>query len=231
MTRKKCEYGGIGMILHLKRVLLVFMVLVLLFTFGCQAIPAVAYKVGSRGEQVKEIQRRLINWGYLKGGVADGIYGPVTRAAVMWFQEKNRITVDGIVGAQTAEKLGIALSSSKPSSNDVYLLARVVYGEARGEPYKGKVAVAAVVLNRVGNAQFPNTVAKVVYQPGAFSIVADGQINLAPDDSALQAARDAMNGWDPSGGALFYYNPRKTTNSWIRSRPVITYIGQHTFCK
>jgi N-acetylmuramoyl-L-alanine amidase len=207
------------------------MVLVLLFTFGCQAIPAVAYKVGSRGEQVKEIQRRLINWGYLKGGVADGIYGPVTRAAVMWFQEKNRITVDGIVGAQTAEKLGIALSSSKPSSNDVYLLARVVYGEARGEPYKGKVAVAAVVLNRVGNAQFPNTVAKVVYQPGAFSIVADGQINLAPDDSALQAARDAMNGWDPSGGALFYYNPRKTTNSWIRSRPVITYIGQHTFCK
>jgi N-acetylmuramoyl-L-alanine amidase len=221
----------IGMILHLKRVLLVFMVLVLLFTFGCQAIPAVAYKVGSRGEQVKEIQRRLINWGYLKGGVADGIYGPVTRAAVMWFQEKNRITVDGIVGAQTAEKLGIALSSSKPSSNDVYLLARVVYGEARGEPYKGKVAVAAVVLNRVGNAQFPNTVAKVVYQPGAFSIVADGQINLAPDDSALQAARDAMNGWDPSGGALFYYNPRKTTNSWIRSRPVITYIGQHTFCK
>lgn len=221
------------MLLHFKRFVFVTLVLVLLFTFGCQAVQVVAYKVGSRGEQVKEIQRRLIAWGYLKNGVADGVYGPKTKAAVVWFQQKNKITADGIVGAQTAEKLGIALpaSGSKPSSNDVYLLARVIYGEARGEPYKGKVAVAAVVLNRVGSSLFPNTISGVVYQPGAFSIVADGQINLTPDDSALQAARDAMNSWDPSGGALFYYNPRKTTNKWILSRPVITYIGQHTFCK
>jgi len=217
--------------IYVKRVIFIVLVLVLLFSFGCQAVPVVAYRLGSRGEQVKEIQRRLIAWGYLKGGVADGIYGPVTRAAVMWFQQKHRITVDGIVGSQTAEKLGVALRTSRPSSNDVYLLARVVYGEARGEPYKGKVAVAGVVLNRMQSSHFPNTMSGVVYQPGAFSIVDDGQINLTPDDSALQAARDAMNGWDPSGGALFYYNPRKTSNQWIRSRPVITYIGQHTFCK
>ncbi len=220
-----------SMRLHFKRFVLLILVLTLIFTFGCQSVPAVSYKVGSRGEQVKEIQRRLIAWGYLKDGVADGIYGPITKAAVVWFQQKNKIKVDGIVGAQTAEKLGIALPTSKPDSNDVYLLARVVYGEARGEPYKGKVAVAAVVLNRVGSALFPNTVSGVVYQPDAFSIVADGQINLTPDDSALQAARDAVNGWDPSGGALFYYNPKKTTNKWMLSRPVITYIGQHTFCK
>jgi N-acetylmuramoyl-L-alanine amidase len=116
-------------------------------------------------------------------------------------------------------------------STYVYLLARVVYGEARGEPYKGKVAVAAVVLNRVASSSFPNTIPKVVYQSGAFPIVDDGQINLTPDNDALSAARDAINGWDPSGGALFYYNPRKTQNKWIRSRPVITYIGQHTFCE
>lgn len=219
--------------LHLKRIVFLILVLVLIFTFGCQTVQVLSYNIGSRGEQVKEIQRRLIAWGYLKNGVADGIYGPITRAAVMWFQQKNKITVDGIVGAQTAEKLGVALpsSGSKPDSNDVYLLARVVYGEARGEPYKGKVAVAAVVLNRVGSSLFPNTISGVVYQPRAFSIVADGQINMTPDDNALQAARDAVNGWDPSGGAIFYYNPRKTTNKWILSRPVITYIGQHTFCK
>ncbi len=122
-------------------------------------------------------------------------------------------------------------AASSTTSSDVYLLAKVVYGESRGESYTGKVAVAAVVLNRVESSSFPNTIAGVVYQNGAFSIVADGQINLNPDDVALSAARDAMNGWDPSGGALFYYNPSKTTNSWMLSKPVICTIGDHVFCK
>jgi N-acetylmuramoyl-L-alanine amidase len=141
---------------------------------------------------------------------------------------------DGIVGAQTAEKLGVAApkgGSSAGNSNDVYLLARLVYGEARGEKYKGMVAVAAVVLNRVKSSQFPGTIAKVIYQRGAFSVVDDGQINLSPNQQSLDAARDAMNGWDPSGGALFYYAPKKTNNQWIRQREVILTIGEHVFAK
>jgi N-acetylmuramoyl-L-alanine amidase len=207
--------------------------LLTVFFYGCFAVPAAAYMFGSTGDQIKEIQKRLLNWGYYSGAV-DGNYGKATENAVIWFQQNNHIRVDGIVGAQTAEKLGVAPpasgSSGGTTSSDVYLLAKVVYGEARGEPYRGKVAVAAVVLNRVASSSFPNTVAKVVYQPGAFSIVYDGQINLDPDQEALKAARDAMNGWDPSGGALFYYNPDKTSNRYILSRPVICTIGDHVFC-
>ena len=153
------------------------------------------------------------------------------------FQKKQGLKVDGIVGTETAKKMGIQLKGkdsgggSRDDKGDVYLLARVVYGEARGEPYKGKVAVASVVLNRVESSLFPNSVSKVVYQKNAFSIVADGQINYTPDQDALKAARDAMNGWDPSGGAIFYYNPDKTKNEFIRSRKVITVIGSHRFCK
>jgi len=154
---------------------------------------------------------------------------------VIWFQKKHGISVDGIVGAQTAEKLGISLTPSGAqagyTADEVYLLARLVYGEARGESYTGKVAVAAVVLNRVRHSSFPNSIASVIYQKGAFSVVDDGQINLSPDQSALSAARDAMNGWDPSGGAIFYYNPRTATSTWIRSRPVIVTIGNHVFCE
>jgi N-acetylmuramoyl-L-alanine amidase len=156
---------------------------------------------------------------------------------VIWFQKKHGITADGIVGTQTAEKLGVTApsdnsnASSGGNSNDVYLLARLVYGESRGEPYKGMVAVAAVVLNRVESSQFPGSIAKVIYQSGAFSVVDDGQINLTPNQQSLDAARDAMNGWDPSGGALFYYAPDKTSNQWIRSREVICTIGDHVFCK
>ncbi len=221
----------------LKKPLAILLVLLTVFLFGFEAAPAVAYKFGMSGDTVREIQRRLRDWGYYFGAV-DGYYGKQTENAVIWFQQKHRITIDGIVGAQTAEKLGVALHSggsgggaSPGQSSDVYLLARVVYGEARGEPYTGKVAVAAVVLNRVESSQFPNAMAKVVYQPGAFSIVDDGQINLSPDQESLRAARDAINGWDPSGGALFYYNPAKTTNKWIWSRPVIVTIGKHVFCE
>lgn len=221
-----------------KRSVAIALILLTVFFCGFDALPVAAYKFGSSGSQVKEIQRRLKDWGYYFGAV-DGHYGKETENAVIRFQKKHKITIDGIVGAQTAEKLGVAAPKSGGSGggaspghdSDVYLLARVVYGEARGETYTGKVAVAAVVLNRVESSKFPNSMAKVVYQPGAFSIVDDGQINLSPDQESLRAARDAINGWDPSGGALFYYNPSKTTNKWIRSRPVIVTIGEHVFCK
>ena len=215
-----------------KRTLAILLALAFMYVCcGWGAIPAVAYGVGSSGDVVKEIQQRLKDWGYYFGDV-DGRYGEETRDAVYWFQDKHGITVDGIVGAQTAEKLGISLTSSSSSATgDVYLLARLVYGEARGEPYTGKVAVAACVLNRVESSLFPNSIAKVIYQSGAFSVVADGQINLTPDQEALRAARDAMNGWDPCYGALFYYNPDRTSNAYMLAKPIICTIGDHVFCK
>ena len=221
---------------RLKRPLAILLVLLAVLFYGCEAVPAASYKVGSSGDAVKEIQQRLKDWGYYSGSV-DGKYGEATRTAVIWFQKKHGITVDGIVGAQTAEKLGVAAPSgnggktSTGNNNDVYLLARLVYGEARGEPYKGMVAVAAVVLNRVEDSRFPNSIAKVIYQAGAFSVVDDGQINLSPNQQSLDAARDALNGWDPSGGAVFYYAPSKTNSTWMRSRPVIVTIGDHVFCE
>lgn len=193
------------------------------------------YKWGSRGSVVTEIQKRLKNWGYYTGGV-DGIYGYQTYLAVKKFQEKNGLLVDGKVGSQTLAALGINPSSStsstyNPANKDINLLARAIHGESRGEPYIGQVAVGAVILNRIRDPRFPNTVAGVIYQPGAFTAVADGQINLEPGQTALKAAQDALNGWDPSGGALYYYNPAKTTNKWIWSRPIIKIIGEHYFCK
>lgn len=145
------------------------------------------------------------------------------------------------MGPQTANAMGIQLSGTsaqKPSSsgqsvqansNDVYLLAAAIHGEARGEPYIGKVAVGAVILNRVKHPNFPNTIAGVIYQPNAFTAVADGQINLAPDEESIRAARDALNGWDPTYGAIYYYNPAKATSKWIWSRPVHIVIGNHRF--
>jgi N-acetylmuramoyl-L-alanine amidase len=219
-----------------KRSVAIALALLTVFFYGCEAIPAAAYMFGSSGNDVMEIQRRLYDWGYYYGAV-DGYYGKETEDAVIWFQQNNNIRIDGIVGAETAEKLGVAPPTGSVSgdgggnSNDVYLLAKVVYGEARGEPYTGKVAVAAVALNRVNSSLFPDSLAEVVYQPGAFSIVDDGQINLSPDQDALRAARDAANGWDPSGGALFYYNPAKIGgNSWMWTRPVTVVIGSHNFC-
>ena len=216
---------------RLKKPLAIVLVLLTVLFFGCSAVPAASYKFGSSGDQVKEIQQRLKDWGYYDGDV-DGYYGKETEDAVIAFQIKHDIRIDGIVGTETAEKLGVSISTdSNAGSSDVYLLARLVYGEARGESYTGKVAVAAVVLNRVESSLFPNSIPKVIYQQGAFSVVDDGQIYLSPDQESLNAARDALNGWDPSGGALFYYNPSKTTNSWIWSRTVICTIGSHVFCE
>ncbi len=192
-------------------------------------------KQGSKGDLVKEVQTKLIKWGYLTGR-ADGIFGAKTKTAVIKFQRKNGLTADGVIGTRTAQALGISLSSNTSSSSqttsstNLNLLARVVYGEARGEPYTGQVAVAAVVLNRVKSSSFPNTVAGVVYQSGAFDCVSDGQINLTPNQSAYNAARDALNGWDPTYGCLFYYNPRTATSKWMLSRTVKLNIGNHAFC-
>lgn len=192
-------------------------------------------KYGSRGDEVIQIQTKLKRWGYYKGSI-DGIYGSQTQAAVRWFQSKNGLTVDGIAGKNTLAAMGIFSSSNSSSSNstsssDLNLLARLVYGEARGEPYTGQVAVAAVVLNRVESSSFPNTIAGVIYQRGAFSVVDDGQINLSPNSTAIKAAQDALNGWDPSYGAIYYFNPNTATNKWIWSRPMTVTIGRHRFCK
>ncbi len=195
---------------------------------------AAVLKQGSTGSQVKTLQTKLKNWGYYTGAV-DGIFGANTTKAVKYFQSKNGLTADGIVGAKTAAAMGISLSSSSSSSgyssSDSYLLARCVHAEARGEPYLGQVAVAAVILNRVKSSSFPNTIAGVIYQPWAFTCVNDGQINLSPGDSAMRAAKDALNGWDPTNGCIYYYNPSTATSKWIWSRPVMLSIGKHNFAK
>lgn len=190
---------------------------------------------GNQGEDVKVVQDKLLRWKYYDGRV-DGIYGAATYRAIRRFQEKNGLKVDGIVGPSTAKALGISTTSSSAGPNagvnqksDEYLLARAVHGEARGEPYVGKVAVAAVVLNRTRSPQFPNTISGVIYQPLAFTAVADGQINLTPNKDSLKAARDALNGWDPTYGTLYYWNPVTATSKWIWSRKVTLKIGKHWF--
>lgn len=164
-----------------------------------------------------------------------GIYGTQTVNAVKYFQRKNGLTADGIAGPATLKAMGITSSQSSQgtssNSSNVNLLARVIYGEARGEPYTGQVAVGAVVMNRVKSNSFPNTISGVVYQTGAFDAVKDGQVNLTPNDTAKKAAQDALNGWDPSYGAIYYFNPSTATNKWIWSRPMTVSIGKHRFCK
>lgn len=191
---------------------------------------------GSTGQDVKDVQWRLLQWDYYVGSV-DGIYGAETYRAVRRFQRANGLVEDGIVGPETAAAIGINLGQGESTStsagvnrdDDTYLLARAVHGEARGEPYIGKVAVAAVILNRVKDPAFPNTIASVIYQPYAFTAVADGQINLSPDDESIKAARDALNGWDPTYGCRYYWNPATATSKWIWSREVVVKIGKHWF--
>nr|PZM90358.1 MAG: spore cortex-lytic enzyme [[Clostridium] cellulosi] len=188
---------------------------------------------GSTGNEVVQIQTRLKNWGYYFGDI-DGIFGPLTQSAVISFQRKNGLTPDGIVGPATLRALGLPAGNSSYgnySSSDYYLLARLISAEARGEPYVGQVAVGAVVLNRVEHPSFPNTIAGVIYQPGAFTCLQDGQFNQPVVESAYRAAQDALNGWDPSNGSIYYYNPATATSAWIWSRPVLLRIGNHVFCK
>ena len=200
-------------------------------------LSAAVLRQGATGGEVKEVQRRLKKWGYYNGSV-DGVFGVGTRAAVIAFQKKNGLTADGIVGTATFQALGINANSGSAtqtggmngfSSSEVYLLARTIHAEGRGEPYTGQVAIGAVVLNRVRDKAFPNTISGVVYQKHAFTAVSDGQINLTPNETAMKAARDAINGWDPTGGALYYYNPAVATSAWIFDRQTVTVIGKHVF--
>ena len=226
-----------GKVIYLWKVFIIVLVNLLMIAVVTHAGSSVQTlsKVGSTGAEVKQIQTRLKNWGYYTGAV-DGVYGTQTKNAVLYFQRKNGLTADGIAGPSTLSAIGLpsggtgAAAAGGYSSNDVSLLARVISAESRGEPYEGQVAVGAVILNRIQHPSFPNTLAGVIYQPGAFSCLNDGGINAAVADSAYKAARDAISGWDPCGGAIYYYNPAKATSKWILSRPVVVVIGDHRFC-
>lgn len=223
-----------------KSVLTIAAVLALniLFAAWSQYAAADLYKKGSSGATVTEIQTRLKAWGYYTGSV-DGTYGSQTEKAVRYFQQSNGLPVDGQAGPETLAALGLPAgsgsgggsgSSGGENSGDVDLLARLISAESRGEPYEGQVAVGAVVLNRVNHASFPNSISEVIYQSGAFSCLYDGQFDQPVAESSYRAARDALNGWDPSNGAIYYFNPATATSSWIWSRPAIVTIGKHMFC-
>lgn len=189
-------------------------------------------KLGSKGDEVRRIQKKLKELGFYSGAV-DGIYGSATKKAVTAFQKNCGITADGIAGPKTLKFLGLeasSASSGKYSQSDIELLAKLIAAEARGETYVGQVAVGAVVLNRVAHASFPDTIAGVIYQKGAFSCINDSNWAVSATSTSRKAAQDCINGWDPSGGAVFYFNPRKTNDAFMHSRPVITVIGNHTFC-
>lgn len=219
------------------RATLILLALIMIIGAFFVAVPSAEAKNIVKGDttaNVRLVQQRLSNLGYYTYKV-DGIWGWRTTAAVKKFQKAKGLVADGIVGAKTEKALGITLSGGKKngtlSSTELNLLARAVYGEARGEPYAGQVAVAAVILNRVRSSKFPNTVSGVIYQKGAFTAVSDGQINLTPTSSAYNAARDALNGWDPTNGCLYYYNPATATSKWIWSLKVEVRIGRHSFAR
>ncbi len=220
--------------MKIRRFLIIFITIILLL-LTIYPIGYALSRYGSRGEEVKQIQSKLKSWGYYTGNV-DGIYGSKTYEAVKSFQRKNGLTVDGIAGSKTLSALGINSSSSSSSgtssnNTDLNLLSKLVYAEARGEPYKGMVAVAATVLNRVSDSRFPNSIAGVIYQSGAYTCVSDGQINLGADSQSKKAAQDAINGWDPTSGCVYYFNPNTATSGWIWSRQQVITIGKHIFCK
>ena len=220
---------------RLRLVLAVLLSVSMVLVALAPAVEAASYKKGSSGAMVTQIQTKLKSWGYYTGTV-DGTYGSGTERAVRAFQQKNGLTVDGKAGDQTLAAMGLSAGSGNSggsggaSGSQVDLLARLISAEARGEPYSGQVAVGAVVLNRIKHPSFPNTLSGVIYQSGAFTCIADGQFNQPVAESAYRAARDALNGVDPSGGAIYYFNPSTATSSWIWSRPLITVIGKHRFC-
>lgn len=226
-------------VIQLSLILLLNLAAICLFSYGIistvrenspSPYTEVLSKLGSRGTEVKAIQEKLQERGIYNGSI-DGIFGSATQTAVKKFQKQQGLTQDGIAGPATLKRLGITIGALPAATeNNIYLLARIISAEARGETYSGQVAVGAVVLNRVEHPSFPDTLSGVIYQNGAFTAIVDGQFNEPIAESAYRAARDALNGQDPSGGAIYYYNPDKTSNQWIRTRPVIKRIGKHLFC-
>ena len=215
----------------MKRILVILLTLTMLFGI-CGVSASGLSKIGSRSDEVRAVQQSLKEKGYYNYTV-DGIFGTRTQSAVKSFQRDNGLKVDGVAGEQTLKALGVTSGSNSYggyNSSDYDLLARIISAEARGENYLGQVAVGAVILNRIEHPSFPDTLSGVIYQKGAFSCLYDGQFYEAVEDSAYSAARDAINGLDPSGGAIYYYNPSTATSKWIFSRPVITTIGNHRFC-
>ena len=197
------------------------------FVFMDQFYTSQEVEVVASASENKQVQQRLKELGYYAGNI-DGIIGSQSIQAIRNFQRDYGLTVDGIVGPNTLKALGLSGTSSY-TSQDLYLLAKCVHAEARGEPYVGQVAVAAVILNRVESPEFPNTISGVIYQPWAFSAGHDGQINFEPKESAYSAAKDALNGWDPTYGCLYYYNPETATSEWIWTRTTVVTIGKHVF--
>ena len=207
----------------MKKKLIVF-VLICVVIFSCFGI--VDNKVLAQSQEIVEVQTRLRDWGYYDGEIT-GVLDDATVDAIYYFQRENGLRETGELDGATANAIGVYISGQV--SNDLYLLAKCIYAEARGEVYEGMVAVGAVILNRVESPDFPNTIYGVIYQPWAFTAVHDGQINLEPNSESYQAAQDALNGWDPSYGSLYYYNPAVATSSWIFSRQTVTVIGKHVF--
>ncbi len=234
MSKNNIFKQGDLKIIKIISILSILMVLFVLYNAYYRNSTILAFsKYGSNSSEVSTIQAKLKRWGYYNGAV-DGIFGSKTLAAVKWFQSANGLNPDGIAGTKTLAAMGIYTNSSAAtttSNTDLNLLSRLIYAEARGEPYEGQVAVGAVVLNRVENSSFPNSVAGVIYQSGAFSVVSDGQINLEPNSTAKKAAQDALNGWDPTYGSIYYFNPDTAKSAWIWSRPYVRTIGKHRFCK
>lgn len=230
---------------YIWKIMIVLMIngLMILILIGTSDSVPTLSRYGSRGEEVTQIQTILKEKGYYSGN-ADGIFGEQTRKAVIAFQKDNGLSADGIAGEKTLAALGLGKTDASGEQNqqtggsahgaysasEVALLARIISAEARGEPYEGQVAVGAVIMNRIAHPSFPNTLSGVIYQPGAFSCLTDGGVNAEVVDSAYRAAKDAIDGSDPSGGAVYYYNPSKTSNQWMHARPVIVVIGSHRFC-
>lgn len=218
----------------LKTAIIVLTALTLLIVtsliFSNKTQPAIS-QVGSSGAEVRAIQEKLKERGLFTVGVT-GYYGEQTRQAVLKFQKQQGIQQTGVAGPATLKALGISIGSAPAATSaNVNLLARIISAEARGEPYTGQVAVGAVILNRIQHPSFPDTLSGVIYQNGAFTAIVDGQFNQPISDSAYKAAKDALNGWDPTGGCIYYYNPAKTSNAFMHSKPTIMVIGSHRFCK
>lgn len=219
----------------------IFSVSIPLFLKGSVFIAPITGKLAPdmESDDVRKMQQRLKNWNYYEGEIS-GKYDLKTYFAVRDFQETYKLPVSGIANEDTLTTMGLTtlakwgeVYAQSSQVNNEQLLARAINGEARGEPYEGQVAVGAVILNRTRDPQFPKTVAGVIYQPGAFTAVSDGQINVPidPNSTVVKAARDALNGWDPTNGCLYYWNPATATSKWIWSRQIVKKIGKHYFGK